>query len=260
MANILQEQYCSVFSDPDSKNIVMDHKGLPQGNEKCLADIEFSSEDIVDAIDELDSFAATADEDIPASILKGCKEALSIPLTMLWKWSMTNGIVPPSLKEQFITPVYKKGDKTDPENYRPISLTSHVIKVFERVVRKRMVVHLEANNLISDTQHGFRKGRSCLTQLLQHYDEILSNLVKGYETDVLYLDYAKAFDKVDHNILLYKLKFYGIDGQLYEWIKSFFTNRTQRVVIDGHHSVPKHVISGVPQGSVFGPILFIPLL
>ena len=101
-ANILQEQYCSVFSDPDSKKIVMDHKGLPQGNEKCLADIEFSSVDIVVAIDELDSFVATADEDIPTSILKGCKEALSIPLTM--KWSMTNGIVPPSLKEQFINP------------------------------------------------------------------------------------------------------------------------------------------------------------
>ena len=126
----------------------------------------------------------------------------------------------------------------------------HLIKILERVVRKRLVVHLETNNLLSGTPHGFRKGRGCLTQLLQHYDEILNNLNNSDETDVLYLDYAKAFDKVDHNILLNKLTSYVIKGKLSEWIKAFLTNRYQRVTVDGRHYTIKNVISGVLQGSV----------
>ena len=141
-----------VGSNPDSENITMNYDGLPQGNKNCLTEIMFTTEDIIEAIDELESFAATADEDIPANILKGCKNALSISLTMLWKWSMTSGAIPPRLKEQLISSVYKKGAKTDPENYRPISLTSHLIKVFERVIRKILVAHLEENDLLNNTQ------------------------------------------------------------------------------------------------------------
>ena len=133
-----------------------------------------------------------------------------------------------------------------------------MIKIFERVVKKQVVTHLEENNILSSTQHGFRQGRSCLTQLLHHYDNILQNLCDDQTvSDVLYLDFSKAFDKVDHQILLYKLRNVGIQGRLYDCIADFLKDRTQTVQIDGISSVSEIVRSGVPQGTVLGPLLFI---
>ena len=166
------------------------------------------------------------------------------------------------MKIQYITPVYKKGDKSAPENYRPISLTSHIIKIFERVIRKKMVEYLEENNILNEAQHGFRKGRSCLSQLLEHYDFILNHLLHREEVDVIYLDYAKAFDKVDHTILLAKLRNIGIENNVYHWISDFLQNRQQTVLVkDNCHNSKKSyystVKSGVVQGSVIGPLLFL---
>ena len=156
-----------------------------------------------------------------------------------------------------INPGYKKGSCSFPPNYRPISLTAHEIKIFERILRTKMVEFLEANSLLSCQQHGFRKGKSCLTELLKQYDEILNNFLQQNETDVIYLDFAKAFDKVDHQILLQKLKNIGISGKLFNWIQSFLTDRSQVVVVDGVLSFVALVISGVPQGTVLGPLLFL---
>ena len=136
-------------------------------------------------------------------------------------------------------------------------LTPHDIKSFEWVVRDFIVDHLEKNDLLDPNQHGFRKGRSCLTQLLKHYDSILQNYNSGAETDVLYLDFAKAFDKVDHNLLIAKLQIYGIQGKLLDWIRSFLRDRSQIVTVDGFHSVVEPVISGIPQGSVLGPVFLL---
>ena len=256
MANILQKQYESVFSDPNRHDKILPHADISCSNPN-IADIEFSKEDIESAIDEIDRDAATTENDIPASVLKECRNALSYPIYLIWKKSLDTETIPSDMKIQSINPIFKKGDKSDPSNYRPISLTSHLIKIFERVIRHKIVSHLEANDLLFRNQHGFRKGRSCLTNLLKHIDDVIQSILNGNEHDVIYVDFAKAFDKVDHEILLQKLKICGITGKLFSWIEKFITNRHLFVNIKGFHSVLALVISGVPQGSVLGPILFL---
>ena len=255
MADILQNQYSSVFSDPNSKC-----KAIPDLNlhlKTTISDINFSEKDIVKAINEIKMNSACGEDDIPAIILKNCINTLSYPILRLWQDSFTHGYIPSQYKSQFITPIHKKDSKAEPSNYRPISLTSHIIKIFERIIRNHLVTHLEDNNLICKNQHGFRKCRSCLTQLLHHIDTVLKNLLHGQDTDVIYLDFAKAFDKVDHEILLKKLEEYGVRGKLLTWLTCYLSDRQQTVVIDGEHSFPAKVLSGVPQGTVLGPILFI---
>ena len=154
-------------------------------------------------------------------------------------------------------PIFKKGNKSSPADYRPISLTSHLIKLFEKILRAKIVIYIEDNNILTSKQHGFRPHRSCLTQLLVHIDNILYIVGNDSNADVIYLDFAKAFDKVDHKILLHKLQNIGIQGKIYNWIKNFLKDRKQKVIVDGEASEPETVKSGVPQGTVLGPILFL---
>ena len=132
--------------------------------------------------------------------------------------------------------------------------------MFEKILRRHVVKFMNENNLFNDNQHGFRSGRSCLSQLLEHFDQILDLLESGGNVDVIYLDFSKAFDKLDFKIVLRKIKAMGIDGRVFDWIKSFLTERTQQVSVNGILSDPAAVISGVPQGSVLGPLLFLILI
>ena len=147
-----------------------------------------------------------------------------------------------------------------PKNYRPVALTSHLVKIFEKVIRNALVNFIEHNDLLNPNQHGFRAGRSCLSQLVQHYDRIVKHMEEGRNVDVIYLDFSKAFDKLDFTITLDKLQKIGVTGKLIRWIRNFLTNRCQSVSVAGQLSDKQPVISGVPQGSVLGPLLFLVLL
>ena len=177
--------------------------------------------------------------------------------SLIFQASINQGILPSDWKEANVVPIHKKGQRSIAVNYRPVSLTSICCKILEHIIYSSLFAHLDEHKVLMDCQRGFRKGHSCKSQLLIIVNNILSNLDANKQTDVLLLDFAKAFDKVPHERLCKKLFHYGVRGSLLGWIKNFLKNRSQTVLLEGHKSLPKPVLSGVPQGTVLGPLLFL---
>ena len=167
------------------------------------------------------------------------------------------GESPEVWKEAIITPIFKGGNKELSANYRPVSLTSQLAKLLERIIRWYLVKYLEINNAFPDSQHGFRECRSTVSQLLEHYEDIVDALEKNSNIDIVMLDYSKAFDKINISILLKKLKILGVGGKIAKWIGNFLINRKQKVVVNKQSSEWSEVKSGVPQGTILAALFFL---
>ena len=255
ISEIMKAQFESVFNlqtVPANVEEIMKDYGC-----RGLEDIVFTEADIESSIKEIPKNSSPGPDGVSAILLRECADVLKVPIYILWRASLDSGKLPKYMKSSIVTPVFKGGDRSQAENYRPISLISHLCKLFERIIVKKLTAYLGEADLYNTGQHGFRKGRSCLSQLIEHHQKVLTALEQHEGVDVVYLDFAKAFDKVDYDILLRKLKSIGVCGKLLRWLGDFLIGRKQSIKVSGHLSTEGNVNSGVPQGSSLGPLLFL---
>ena len=253
-AGVLAKFFNSVFTkDTTNEMPTSITEVVPNKVTQCIITID----EVMDHLLSLNKDKCPGEDNIHPSILADCAEQLAIPLLIIFRKSLEQGVLPDDWKIARISPIYKNGLRTNAGNYRPVSLTRVPCKILESIVRDRLVRHLDQNNVVTSPQHGFVKRKSCVTNLLEFMEDATFCLDNGYGVDVIFLDFSKAFDTVPHKRLLFKLKSFGIEGSLLSWITDFLNKRRQFVSVRGSTSDCYDVLSGVPQGSVLGPILFI---
>jgi hypothetical protein len=222
-----------------------------------MPNINISTEGVRKLLAGLNIHKAAGPEGVSTRILKEFASELAPVFATLFQATLGQVTIPRDWKNADVAPIFKKGIKSCPANYRPVSLTSVVCKTMEHIVCSNILRHCDKHKIITDAQHGFRKRRSCETQLVLTIQDLAKSVGNRGQTDIILLDFSKAFDKVPHQRLLHKIHYYGITGTTYAWIMDFLKGREQRVVFDGCTSKTAPVSSGVPHGSVLVPLLFL---
>ena len=245
-AEILSNQFKAVFANKDADTIPdMDSSGVSD-----IHPLEFQTKGIVSLLRNINTKKASGPNGISCWVLKEAAEEIAPFLQFIFNQSLTAGQVPGDWKCANVTPVLKKGSKKEASNYRPVSLTSVPCKILEHIIFHYIMESLGRTSCTCQLPAWIRRGHSSESQLITIVEHLARNLDHGKQTDVLLLDFSKAFDTVPHKRLLKKLDHYGIRGQLIKWIESWLCGRTQTVVVNGSQSSPATVTSGVPPGTI----------